>query len=84
MKSTFLFILITALAACEGGRSKNSITDSLGNKIVDSSNFGDTMSYERMRGKTGTMDTASQTDGRKNDTASYQRMPQRRDSAHKP
>ena len=84
MKSTLLFISIFALISCEGGRSKKTVTDSLGNKIIDSSNFGDTMSYERMRGKTGTADTTGQTDPKKNDTASYQRMPQHRDSVHKP
>ncbi|HYF32289.1 MAG TPA: hypothetical protein VD993_14295 [Chitinophagaceae bacterium] len=87
MKNIFLIIPLAIAAifvgACNGNAGKNSLSDSLGNTITDSAGRYDTMSYERMQTKTGNTDTAGGGQARKNDTAHYERMPQKSDSLQK-
>ena len=81
MKTGLLLMTILALsAACNETGNRNPISDSLGNKITDTSGRSDTMNYERMQTRSGNPDSATGPASRKNDTAYYERMPQKSDS----
>jgi hypothetical protein len=88
MKQGIFILGMSLMIACKGKQNTTDnydLTDSLGNKMTDTTGRGDTAYYERMQQKTG-YDTASgNTSGHRHDTAYYERMPNKSnppDSSH--
>ena len=80
----FIMAGIMLLAACNNNSTDTyDLSDSLGNKTIDTATRNDTAYYERMNQKTGASDTTSSiTTTRRNDTAYYERLPNKpRDSS---
>jgi hypothetical protein len=73
----FIMAGITLLSACNNNSTGTyDLSDSLGNKTIDTATSNDTAYYERMNQKTGASDTTLPTKTpRRNDTAYYERLP---------
>lgn len=67
---------IMLFAACKNktGNTNVDLSDSLGNRVTDTTRRNDTAYYERLQQKTGAQDTNAAS-RRRNDTASYERLP---------